>query len=533
MKSLFWTCLLSMGMLFGWGGTPPQTGGAPEPVATAAPAPTVTPPPTGLTVYLGAEGVSLDPAYISEADPADYAAHLFEGLMKLVPAGEGRVTEMELAYGLAEQVEQSPDGLVYRFTLRQSACWSDGVPVAAEDFLYGWQRLLTGATPAAEALGELVKGLWVEDGVFVVELTGPCPWFLKLCARPELAPVRRDVVERWGGDWTQEDHIVVTGPYTLAAWVHDDYMRLKRNPYYYGGAAGPEEITWNFPQGDPSLRCYADGRAGGGSVRETVPVGGVYALYLNANAIPDWRVRAAMFLSIDREQAAALAGPGASPALGLVPRGVSLSDGTAYEPEAAPMYRWLQESYPDYDLSAYEGRCRLAADLYAQAVAAGAWRYSYTLYFHSNDTELNRKLVELCCRNWLEVIGLTVQGVELDSEAYLRLLGSNTFQVASLSWMADYDDPMSFLELMRRGGPDNHSGWGDVRYDQLLEDSRGLTGAERDALLEQADGALFRQERFAICPVFWFGEDCRVGDGVSGIGHSAVGGYWFGHAQYE
>lgn len=42
----------------------------------------------------------------------------------------------------AEKVDVSEDGTVYTFHLRKDAKWSDGKPVTAHDYEYGWKRLL-------------------------------------------------------------------------------------------------------------------------------------------------------------------------------------------------------------------------------------------------------------------------------------------------------------------------------------------------------------------------------------------------------
>ncbi len=42
----------------------------------------------------------------------------------------------------AESVEISDDQKTYTFHLRQDAKWSDGQPVTANDYVYGWKRLV-------------------------------------------------------------------------------------------------------------------------------------------------------------------------------------------------------------------------------------------------------------------------------------------------------------------------------------------------------------------------------------------------------
>ncbi len=500
-----------------------------------------------LTVAVGTEGTTIDPTYRSPSESGDLLNHLFEGLVKYAPTQTGEtVNTAEPVLGLAESMESAEEGRVIRFTIRSDARWSDGVPVTAEDFIYAWGRLLTDAGEGAAggahlygvlrnaeavAAGELpvdALGVYAEsERVLRVELEQPCAWFWKLCALPCMAPLRRDVIETYGGDWTNEGHIVVSGAYTIGEWVHDDYMRLVPNPHYYDAEGlGPDEILWSFGSTERS-----DFAAGVDDAHGTVSVAGTYYLYLNANAIPDWRVRAAMLLSIDREALAARLGNGSRPAEGLVPEGISMTDGTPYTAES-PMYTWLRQSYPQYDLSDYGGRCALASMLMEQARAAGSWYGSYTLYYRFNESTVNRIVAEQCQADWKRVLGLRADFVPMEVEAYSARLRTNTFDVAYLSWLPDYDDPLSFLRIMERGGAHNHSGWGDVRYNEQLNlASEMLDPAARDAMLLRAEEMLYEKERFAVCPLYWYGESYAAAEGLTGVGHSAVGGYNFCYGE--
>ena len=483
--------------------------------------------PRVLIVCVGTEGTSIDPAYLGESDPADYLSHLFEGLMKYTPVSdEGVMNDMTVTCGLAWPAEVSEDGLVYRFTIRDDALWSDGVAVTAADFVYAWNRLRDTDTHGARQLWSVLSSVTAEsDKVLVAQLQMPCPYFLKLCAQVYAAPVRRDVVETYGGDWTDAANIVVSGAYTVGEWVHDDHIVLVKNPLYYAAdAVTADEIDWYFTDAD-RISAHFTAAVPQGLSDGCVHKAGVYYLYLNANGIRDWRVRAAMLLALDRDAIATVMGGTA--AEGLVPKGVALTDGRACGWHTAPMYAWLQETYPRYDLQTYEGRRALALDLYNEAVAAGAWSHGRSLRFQCCDNSPSRAVMDLCRQNWLEVLGLTVGESVLTEADYEKRLRTNTFDVAHLSWMPDYDDPLSFLELMERGGDYNFSAWGDVRYDTLLEQT--ATAHDRDSLLWAADAALFEKERFAVCPVYELAEHYAA-EGICGVAYGG-GGYWFGNAM--
>ena len=556
---IFILAVLCLLLLTACGGGTDTAEITPEPTATPVPTPFV------LEVCTGMEGYTIDPTYVGDVETAGLISHLFEGLMKYVPADESAaVTDAQLVSGLAESHTVSDDGLTWRFTIRGDACWSDGQPVTAQNFVYAWRRLLppagSGETAHAAAASQLygviqnaeavgsgkadpsALGVTAEnDRTLVVTLEKPCSHFLKLCALPCMSPLRQDVIEAYGGDWTDERNIITNGGYTITSWVHDDHMTLTKNPQYYeGDALGPDTIVWNFNDSEVGMTgAFESGGldfVAGIADGEPISRAGVYYLYLNTSAVQDWRVRGAMLLSIDRDSIAAALGGGATPAVGLIPAKISDSGGSAYVvPSVAaeqPMYAWLSKTYPDYDLNTYEGRCALAKKLYNEARAIGSWYNSYTVYYRFNESAVNRTVAETCRNNWKEVLGLNAEFVLMDDDTYADSLKSRTFGTAYLSWLPDYDDGRSFLEIMRRGGEYNYSVWGDQRYNDALDViGRATDAAERDALLLAADAMLFEQERFAVCPIYYFGDTYRVSDAITSVTHTPMGYWLFGYAE--
>ena len=146
-------------------------------------------------------------------------AECYEGLMRDVADENGDTFE----YAGAESMDVSDDGLVYTFHLREDAKWSDGEPVTAHDYEYGWKRLLNpengydyasfifnvvGAEEYYNGTGSVddVAIHALDDYTFEVTLKVADPTFqAKLVATP-LYPTRQDIAEaagdNWGKDWT-------------------------------------------------------------------------------------------------------------------------------------------------------------------------------------------------------------------------------------------------------------------------------------------------------------------------------------------
>lgn len=551
----------------------------PEGTVTPTPRPTVVPTPempqeTVVTVCLGTEWYTIDPSFINDEDTASYALHLFEGLMKFVPGEDGgQVSEAKVDYGMAERYTVSEDGLTYTFTLRENAKWSDGQPVTAADFVYAWQRLL--APNRADSMehargGHVLSGIVknadkveagrlaatelgvtaVDEHTLEVRLETPCTYFPKLCAGPSMVPLRQDVIEAYGGDWTETDKIVTNGPYEITEWVHDDYMKMERSSVYYDqDSLGPDTILWKFSDGEQlTLDGFYNGaydfigtfpeaqaaelKASG--VCGTQPKAGTYYLYLNTDAIADWRVRAAMVLAVDRESIVPLLGGDERAATGLVPDGIQDSKGKNFASggsgTAGAMFNWLQNWHQDYDLSTYEGRCALAKALYQDALNAGSWHRSYQLTYCYNSSTMNRTVAQACQKNWRDVLGLTVNLSVVDQSNYPSLLEEGGFGVAYLSWMPDYDDAQNFLQLMHSGSTYNYSNWESPAFDDLMEQiDHMLDGNQRDELQSYAEEQMFALGGFPVCPIVFYEESYCAAESLRNVAYSPFGYYIFSY----
>ena len=547
--------------------TPAET----EPVTDPEPA-----VPFIVNACLSSEPDTVDPSLISYVDASVYTQHQFENLMKYqvssIPVGEDEdLNYVELVPGQAESYEVSEDGLVYTFTLRDDIYWSDGQPVTAADFVYSWQRLvdpytdspycfiLDGIVLNAEEIeyGEMDKsnlGIHaVDDKTLEIVLEAPCAYFLELCAFGPLVPLREDVVET-GYNWTEPENIVVNGPYITTEWAHGNFIRMEQNPYYYDGESlGPDAIVWWLS--DDPYDSVSDYQAGEYQFTEVFPGedieslqesgdcfinpnAGVYYLYLNCERIPDWRVRAAMTLCLEREYITDyVLMAGQTPAGGFVASGIQDSTGAEFY-EGFGGYgaicSALQKMYPDADLTTYEGRCELALMLYDEAVADGAWDPDTELVYKTSYSNVNSEIAESCAYDWWNVLGLNVfRDDNLDWASYTENLRNHDFDLGRLGWIADFNDPVTFLELMRTGTYYNYGSYSNETFDNLVRQAQATpAGEERDALLYQAEETLFGVDGFPICPIYYYTLAYCMKD-ITNVGYSGMGYFIFSYAKQK
>jgi ABC-type oligopeptide transport system substrate-binding subunit len=200
-----------------------------------------------LVINNATEVQTLDPGLARGQPEHRVTLALFEGLTTYDPK------TCDPRPGTAERWDVSPDGRTYTFHLRD-ASWSDGRKVVAQDFVYAWTRVLNPATPtdyahllyfikgaesyhskkAPDAASVAVKAK--DDRTLVVELEHPTPFFPELCAFFVYAPVRKDVLEKHGAEWTRPENFVGNGPFRLKAWRTADSITVEKSPTYWNAA---------------------------------------------------------------------------------------------------------------------------------------------------------------------------------------------------------------------------------------------------------------------------------------------------------
>lgn len=462
----------------------------------------------------GAEPESLDPAVITGQPEGRLVNALFEGLT--------RFTERGLAEpGVAESWAISPDGRTYTFRLRENARWSDGRPVTAGDFVASWRRTLSPETAAAYnyqlfyvknakafAEGKLADfsavGVRARDPrTLEVELESPTPFFLELCATPPLQPVRVDVIERHGDNWVKPGHLVGNGAYVLEDWRINDRVRLRKNPAYWDAANVALETVDALPtsKANVAFNLYASGEADllldkglvppalldalrGRPDFHSGPFFATYFLRFNAARGPfrDERVRRAFSLAVDKERIVKkITRAGELPAAALVPPGIVgyvSPPGLAYDPA--------------------EARRLLAEAGFPGGKGLPLLRYLYA------ESELNEAIAVELQSMWSEALGVQVSLTRQEWKVYLNSMNNLDFDICRSSWVGDYPDPNTFLDLFVTGGGNNRTGWGDPAYDALIADAgRETDPARRFAILAQAEEMLVARQA-VVCPLYFY-----------------------------
>ncbi|MGI8909934.1 MAG: peptide ABC transporter substrate-binding protein, partial [Rubrobacteraceae bacterium] len=201
-----------------------------------------------LTFNLGDTIRDLDSATTTDSASGDVLLNIMEGLYRLDADTQPQPAQ-------AESVEISEDGLDHTFTLRDGIKWSDGSPVTAQDFRYGWLRALnpdTGSqyayiiTTFVEGAADFNSGDGSEDDVAIeapddktlkVRLTAPAPFWVGLTSFQTYMPQKQSFVEEQGDDYASNvQALLFNGPYTLTTFKPTSEVTFEKNPDYWNKA---------------------------------------------------------------------------------------------------------------------------------------------------------------------------------------------------------------------------------------------------------------------------------------------------------
>ncbi|MBX3746819.1 MAG: peptide ABC transporter substrate-binding protein [Verrucomicrobiae bacterium] len=477
-------------------------------------------PPADLTVLNGSEPSSLDPLLVTGVEELRAVLPLFEGLTRPDP-----VTSLAQP-GLAQSWDRSPDGLRYTFHLRPGLVWSTGQRLTADDVVYSWRRVLepTNACQYANLLfpvrhaedfhlGRLTDfsqvGVRAPDPATVeVRLAHPCAYFLDLCAFQTLAIVPRHAIERHGDRWIMAARpLPSSGPYQLDFWRLNDRIRLRRNPAYWDALNTFSEVVDLLPVTAPNtaLNLYLKGQADViwdkplvptelmPALRDrpdfhSFPVLGTFFLRLNVTRPPfdDVRVRRAFALATDKPfLTRRITAMGEEPATHFVPTVTAnyrRGDGQPYDPDAARA-ALAGAGFPD-------GRGFPEVDFLIDSAAGGAARVT------------ERAGIELQAM-WQRELGVRVTLRRMEKKAFLVAQRALDYAISRSSWIGDYNDPNTFLDLFMTGSGNNRTGWSHERYDQLLRAAAAESDPDRRATLMAEAETLLVRDGIPVIPL-WF-----------------------------
>lgn len=492
---------------------------------------------------LTSEPPTLDPALSQDNVSNTVINGLFEGLTRKDEKGA-------TVPGIAEKWEVSDDQKSYTFQLRKDAKWSNGDPVTAHDFEYAWTRALdpklNPPAPYAYQLYYLKNaqnynvekdnpnhitdpsqvGVKAKDDYTLeVQLEAPTPYFLSLLSFQTFFPVHKSAKDNanWAGEAST---FISNGPFKLSSWKHSNSIELVPNENYYAKNeikltkvkfvmvkdSSTELNMYNTGQLDytgkptgeipldqlPKLKQEKQGELSIKGIAST------YYYVFNTTAAPfdNLNIRKAFAMAIDRQKLVdKVTLSGELPAHGFVPPGIiGVKD------------EFRTEHKDDFFTDNIdEAKKLLATGLQEKGLTALP---EIKLTYNTSDG--NKKIAQAVADMWSKNLGVTVKLENQEWKVFLKNRTSLNYQIARSGWGADYNDPMTFIDLWTSKSGNNDSGFKSPEYDALVKEAYS-TADQNKRVEAMAKAEKILMDNQVIMPLYYYSSTQMVKPNVKGL----------------
>ena len=517
----------------------------------------------GITVQIGPNPETLDPALNSAVDGGNMLITLFETL--LIIDQDNKVQP-----GQAEKYDISDDGLTWTFTMRDGLKWSDGTDLNAKDFEYTFKRIADTklAAPYAETVIGMIDGYTdaignpdkegkttttpdpeklnvkaSDDGkTLTIKLAYPCSYFDKIVAFGTMSPVQKATVEKNGDSWaTKPETYVCNGPYTITEWTPSEKIVCKKNENYKGGWDSSKIVNdkLTFLLLEDSSASYTAYTGGTAQLIKDVPteeiptlkkdkkdefnvdpILGTYYLSMNLNKAPfnNKNVRKALSLAIDRDYVANTVMQGTyTPAYNYVGTGVDDVDPGKFLENSKAANGGKTYISEDYKANLEEAKKALAEAGYPEGKGFPTITYS------TNDTGYHKALAEYLQQVYKD-LGITMNIDIVDWSSFTPKRRAGEYEMARNGWVMDYNDASNMIELFTSTNGNNDGKYNNPAFDKAMNDSKVADKTAHFAALHEAEKIV--SEDYGFIPVAYYNDFWLQSTSLKGTWHSPYG-YWY------
>jgi oligopeptide transport system substrate-binding protein len=444
---------------------------------------------------------------------------------------------------LAATTKQSADGKTWTFTLQKNAHWSNGDKVTAKDFVYAWRRMLNPKTGAQYSY--LFSGIKNADQIssgkapvkslgikaigkykLKVSLDKRIPYFKLLLAFPVFYPQNERAVKQYGSKYgTTSKYMVYNGPFIQKGWSGSTLSwHLVKNPHYWDKKAVKlHRINFNVQKtSTTSYNLYQSGKLDTSTLSKQAAqelkhnkgfkihiIADTQFLDLSSQRVPALRnlkIRQALSMAINRQSLANTLGTAIEPATTFTPTQLTQYQGKDYTT--------LVKNKATKAVTSY--RPKAAAKLFKEGLAETGLT-SLHLSLTTFDTDYSKAAGEALQSQWEQALpGLKVSVQSIPLKSALARGEDGNFDLLLNDWIADFADPISFLDLNVTGNSNNYGHWSNQRYDQLISDSKNTASTKkRFHDLAAAEQVLLTNQ--GVIPLFHANEAWIARPNVKGI----------------
>lgn len=478
--------------------------------------------PQKAVVNLVQEPPQMNPILSTDSVSGNVQRHVFEGLTRLGKDGKPIA-------GIAEKWESADNGMKWTFTLRD-AKWSDGTPVTADDFKYSFLTLLKADTASEYAyLGYYFKNgeaynkgtAKAEDvGIKVLDpkkleitLERPAPFILDLLAFHSFLPVKKDFYEKQEGGkkyGAEADKMLYNGPWTIREWKHEDSIVLVKNPNYWNAKEiNLEEIKFvmikdsntglnTFKAGEVDMILLTGDQVTQVKAEGLKPVafddGSSWYFEFNTKdkVMSNPNIRKALALSIDRK---------------AFVTGVLKNNSKPAYSFTNPVIRGEKDSFANEVGAPFvKDNDAKAKELFDKGLKELGLDKAPKIEMIGDDTDTARKYMQAFQEMWKKNLGFEVTLSNIPMKARLERTKNKDFSIVMAGWSADYNDPISFLDMFETGNGNNHTSYSSAEYDKLLKQAQNEKDAKkRMGILKSMEQLLMKD--LPVAPIYFRARD--------------------------
>ncbi|MBO2727524.1 peptide ABC transporter substrate-binding protein [Lactiplantibacillus plantarum] len=494
---------------------------------------------------------SLDSIDISNMSGYGSTGNIFESLYRL--GKNGSITP-----GLAKSTKVSKDGKTYTFTIR-NAKWSDGSKITAQDFVYSWKRTVTPATKSQYAYlfsgvknaDEIVAGkkspstLGVKaqgEHTFIVTLDKPITYFKKLMTYPLFGPISEKAVKKWGSKYaTKAQYMLYSGPFKLTGWTgtNNSWQFVKNNQYWDKKAVHLQKINYTVNESTTTtLNLFQEKKLDltqlaseqvknmkSSSDYTTYPYSITAFLVYNfqdsnatiKKALNNAKIRQAISLSINRKTLVKnVIGDASTVSKTFVPQDLVKDAKTGKD--------FADESTVKNSTSYNKA---LAQKLWKQGLKETGIKKLSIQLLASNDEP--NKLISQYLKSALEknLDGLTVNLSNIPSKVASSRAQSGDFDLYLSGWGADFNDPISHLQIMTNNSGYNYGKYNSSTYNALVNKAQNQDANDTSARWQDminAEKTIMKDQ--GITPLYQTVYSYLQNPKVKGIIHNTAGTQW-------
>ncbi|MHC5248709.1 peptide ABC transporter substrate-binding protein [Enterococcus sp. LJL90] len=460
-------------------------------------------------------------------DTISFAAlnNVYEGLYRL------DADQAPSPAGAAEMAEVSDDGLVYTLQLREDATWSNGDPLTADDYVYGWQRTVDPATASQYAYlyssvanataitedGADVSTLGIKalsDYELEITLEVATPYFDYLLAFPSFFPQHEATVEEYGTEYAQtSDKAVYNGPFVLADFdgpgTDTEWTYQKNDTYWDADNVALDTINVSvIKESSTGLNLFNDGQLNDvtltGELAQQNAGEEAYVVdkssrttYIEMNqreADSPWHnqnLRMALSYAIDREMMVQqVLGNGSVASTSLIPSEMS------YNPDTGEDFVVDSKADLEYDLE--------QAQSYWEAAKSELGIDSLSFELLADDTDSTKAVAQYLQGAWQDAFdGMSVSIATVPFSVRIDRANTGDFEVVLGGWGADYSDPSSFTDLFVTDNTYNRGRWSNSEYDTLVTEAATTNANDPEARWQNlVDAEAIISGEMGVIPVF-------------------------------